>query len=127
MDHDYETLKNRSPALNWTLVKWYTVMVEHRSKDFRQLAWFLNREDTNYYDPAESLRLKIENLDHCCASSRPMVCGEIAEHYLNGRGVDASKEEALQWLRKKLELLKPGTKLHRETEQEISALDESLI
>jgi len=107
--------------------EWYRLDTKQRPQDFRQFAWFLNREGTKYYDPAESLRLKIEHLDHCIEISRPIVCGEIAEHYLNGRGVEASKEEALRWLRKKLELLKPDTKFHKETMLEIEQLKGSLL
>lgn len=107
--------------------EWYLIYAKHHPKDFRQLASFLNRDDTKYYGPAESLRLKIENLEHCYKYRKPIVCGEIAAHYLNGRGVGASKEEALRWLRKKLELLKPDTKLSRETRTEIEALEGNLL
>jgi len=107
--------------------QWYTIFADQNAKNFRDLARFLNREDTAYFDPAESLRLKIENLDDAYDHSRPIICGEIAEHYLNGRGVEASKEEALKWLRKKLGLLKPETKLYKETKLEIEQLEGSLI
>lgn len=107
--------------------QWYLILAEQHPKNFRDLARFLNQDNTKYFDPAESLRLKIENWKKCIEISRPVVCGEIAEHYLNGRGVDASKDEALKWLRKKLELLKPDTKLARETQLEISELEGNLI
>lgn len=107
--------------------EWYSIHTKQRPKYFRELAWFLNREDTKYYNPTESLRLKIENWHLCIEISRPVVCGEIAEHYLNGRCVDVSREEALKWLRKKLELLKPDTKLHGETKTEIESLEGSLL
>ena len=106
---------------------WYKRYYKHRSAGFVELARFLNRKDTKYYHPAEVLRLKIENVDHCTQSNRPIVCGEIAEHYLNGRGVAASKAEALRWLRTKLELLKPDTNLAKETHREIAGLEDCFI
>ena len=106
---------------------WYMIYAQLRPHDFPQLAYFLNRDDTKYYDPAESLRLKVENLEHGSKYRRPIVCGEIADHYLNGRGVAASKEEALKWLRKKLELLGPDTKLGSGTELEIAELERSFL
>ena len=106
---------------------WYRIYAEQSPKNLRDLAWFLNREDTEFFDPAESLRLKIINVDHCIEMSRPVICGEIADHYLNGRGVEASKTEALKWLNKALALFKPDSKLAAETKSEIQELEDSLI